>query len=215
MQSRLTMLMAAAAFLASPGWGATLAQQLGTQDFINGTIVGSATFIGIPDVAPFNTISGSDVAGPNFSVSWTFDGYGPVVGSVSSATLLIASWDFDTMDTTVSHVASFDLNGILLTGVLDTAFKANPNTASGQILWYTIALPSTTFAQLATGSETFDLSLQNGAGVLGATQFNGGGMDFSTLTVNTAAATPEPITAVIMIGGLAGLALLRRRRTAA
>ncbi len=215
MRFRLTMLMAAAAFLASPGWGATLTQQLGNQDFVNGATVGSATFIGISDVAPFNTVIGSDVAGPNFSESWTFNGYGPVAGSVSSATLLIASWDFDTMDTTVSHVASFDINGILLTGVLDTAFKANPNTESGQLLWYTITLPSTTFAQLATGSATFNLSLQNGVGVLGVTPFNGGGMDFSTLTVNTAAATPEPSTAVILMGGLAGLALLRRKRTAA
>ena len=215
MRSRLTMLMVAVAFLASPGWGATLTQQLGTADFTNGATVGSATFIGISDVAPFNTISGSDPNGPNFSESWTFNGYGPVVGSVSSATLLIASWEFDTMNTAVSHVASFDLNGILLTGVLDTAFKANPNTGNNQILWYTITLPSTTFAQLATGSATFNLSLQNGAGVLGATTFNGGGMDFSTLTVNTAAATPEPLTAAFMIGGLAGLALLRRKRKAA
>jgi hypothetical protein len=40
-------------------------------------------------------------------------------------------------------------------------------------------------------------------------------MDFSTFTVNTAAATPEPFTAVLTFGGLAGLALLRRKRAAA
>ncbi|HXN45391.1 MAG TPA: hypothetical protein VN893_02045 [Bryobacteraceae bacterium] len=215
MRSRLTMLVVGVAMLACVGFGATLSQQLGVQDFANGAIVGSSTFTGVSDVAPFNTVIGADPGGPNFAATWTFSGYGPVVGSVTSATLLIASWDFDTESTSVSHVLSFDMNGILLTGVLDAAFKADPNTANSQILWYTVALPSTTFAQLATGSATFDLTLQNGAGVLGPTTFNGGGMDFSTLTVNAAAPTPEPFTAVITMGGLAALALLRRKRAAA
>jgi hypothetical protein len=221
MQFRLGIFLAAVAIVAIPASAGTLIQTLGHQDFTDDTNVTSGAFIGIADAAPFNTIFGADnnTTGPNFSASWTFNAYGPVVDPVVSASLLIASWDFDTNNTALSHVLSFDMNGTGLTAILDTAFKANPNTntSGSQILWYTINLPSSTFTQLATGSATFNLTLQNGRGVLGNTTFNSGGMDFSTLTVDTQAqqTTPEPSTAFALIGGLAALAVLRRKRTAA
>jgi hypothetical protein len=222
MQFRLMTLLAAWVIVAIPGWPAALTQTLGVQAFANGVNVTSGAFIAAVDTAPFNLTLGADnnTIGPNFAASWTFNGYGPVVDPVVSASLLIASWDFDTNDTTVSHVLSFDMNGASLTAILDTAFKANPNTNVGntsQILWYTVDLPSTTFAQLAAGSATFNLTLQNGRGLLGPTTSNGGGMDFSTLTVNTQAlqVVPEPATVFAMMGGLAALAVLRRKRTAA
>jgi hypothetical protein len=216
MHSRWMALLAALAVLACPGLGATLTQQLGTQDFTNGATVPSGSFTAITDVAPFNTVIGTDPAGPNFAASWTFSGYGPVTGPVTAATLLIASWDFDT-NNPASQVASFDMNGTDLAAILESAFKANPNTANVQILWYTIDLPAAVFAQLATGSATFNLTLQNGRGILGNTTFNGGGMDFSTLTVDTGSTpppTPEPSAALAIMGGLAALALLRRKRAA-
>jgi hypothetical protein len=222
MQLRLIALLAALAMVAVPGSAGTLTQTLGVQSFTDGQIVPSGTFTAATDSAPFNLVIGADnnSTGPNFSASWTFNGYGPVVDPVVAATLLIASWDFDTNNTALSHVLSFDMNGTDLTGIMDAAFKANPNTnASGtsQILWYTIALPVETFAQLSTGSATFSLTLQNGRGVLGNTTFNSGGMDFSTLTVDTQApqTVPEPSTVFAMIGGLAAVAALRRKRTAA
>ena len=221
MKLRLGALLAALAMVAVPASAGTLTEQLGVQAFNSGDIVTSAAFIAATDTGIFNTVIGGDnnSTGPNFSASWTFDTYGPVVDPVVGATLLIASWDFDTNDTTISHVLSFDMIGIDLTAIMDAAFKANPNTNTGntsQILWYTIALPSSTFAQLATGSATFDLTLQNGRGLFGATTFNSGGMDFSTLTVDTQAqqTVPEPSTVFAVIGGLAAVAALRRKRTA-
>lgn len=224
MQLRLMALLAALAMVAVPGSAGTLTEQLGVQSFNSGDIVPSGTFTTAADTGIFNTVIGADnnSIGPNFSASWTFSSYGPVVDPVVGATLLIASWDFDTNVTTISHVLSFDMNGTPLTAILDTAFKANPNTNatplnSSQIMWYTITLPNTTFAQLATGSATFNLTLQNGRGTLGNTTFNGGGMDFSTLTVDTQApqTVPEPSTVFAAIGGLAAVAALRRKRTAA
>lgn len=210
MLSRFVTLFTAVGILAAPSWGAILTQTLGQQNFADGSIVGTAAFTGVVDTAPFNTFVGSDVAGPNFSASWTFSNFGPVVGPITSASLLIAAYEFDTTDIAVSHLVSFLMNGTSLTAVLDAAFKASPDTNS-QIHWYTISLPSSTFAQLATGSATFSLTLQNGAGVLGATPFNGAGIDFSTLTVNTQE-IPEPSTFFAMLCGLAAIIVVRRRR---
>jgi hypothetical protein len=219
---RLMAFLAALAIVGVPASAGTLTQQLGVQAFNSGDIVTSGAFIAAADTGIFNTIIGADnnSIGPNFSASWNFSSYGPVVDPVVGASLLIASWDFDTNNTGLSHVLSFDMNGTDLTAILDAAFKANPNTnalGTSQILWYTIDLPSSTFAQLATGSATFNLTLQNGRGILGTTTFNSGGMDFSTLNVDTQAqqTVPEPSTVFAMIGGLAAVAALRRKRTAA
>ena len=216
MRFRLATPVVTLAILAVPGFGAVITETIGTPNYTNGQVVGSATFALNPsgDPVPFDRVIGADVAGPNFSASWTFNTYGPVVGTISSATLLIASWDFDTNNTSGSQVASFDMNGTNLATILNTAFTSNRNLANNEIRWYTISLPGSAFAQLATGSATFNLALQNGRGLFGGTQFNGGGMDFSTLTVNAAAPTPEPSAAFAAIGGLAAFALARRKRSA-
>ena len=215
MKTRFAALFAGLFLCAYPGKSALLTQTLGDQDFTDGEVVGTATFTGANagDPAPFNEFIGSDVSGPNFSASWTFNSYGPVVLPIVSASLLIASYEFDTNNTSLSHVASFTLNGIDLASVLDAAFKADPNQAGSEIRWYTISLPSTTFTELAGGSAAFSLALQNGRGVLGDTTFNGAGMDFSTLTLDTEpqAAVPEPSTAFGAIGALAAAVLIRRR----
>ena len=219
MKARFAALFAGLILCADPGKGALLTQTLGDQDFANGDIVGTATFTGANagDPAPFNQFIGSDVSGPNFSARWTFNSYGPVVLPIVSASLLIASYEFDTTNTSLGHVASFTMNGIDLAAVLNAAFNADPNLASSEIRWYTISLPSTTFTQLASGTATFSLTLQNGRGVLGDTTFNGAGMDFSTLTLDTEAQTavPEPSTVFGAIGALAAAVLISRRKRAA
>jgi hypothetical protein len=194
--------------------GATLFQQVGDEDFANGASVGTGTFTGASagDPSPFNTFIGSDVNGPNFTASWTFNAYGGVIlDPISSATLFLATYDFDT-SATGSQVASVTLNGLDVTSLVDTAFEATP-ALSGRIQHYSISLPGSVFAQLATGSATIVLTLQGkGLGVLGETDFNGGGLDYSSLTVETSALTPEPGTMSLLGAALVTLVGWSRRR---
>ena len=186
--------------------GATLTYPLGVNSFADGASVGTATFSNASDVVPFNVVLGSDPSGPNMSTSWTFT-YPHVNDAISSATLQISTWDDDSV-AAGSQLATFDLNGAVnLHDGLDALMEAKQN-GSGVIAYYTVPIPSTGFAQLASGNVTVDLALAApGHGVLGDTTFNGGGVDFAVLTINT---VPEPATlAVLLIGAVA---MLRRRR---
>src|ERR1035441_8711422 len=104
MQLRLIALLAALAIAAVPGSAGARTEQLGVQGFNSCDIVPSGTF-NAADTGIFNTAIGADnnSIGPNFSTSWTFSSYGPVVDPVVGATLLIASWDFDTNVTTIDR----------------------------------------------------------------------------------------------------------------
>jgi hypothetical protein len=107
-----------------------------------------------------------------------------------------------------SQLATFDLNSAVdLRSSLDALMEAKQNK-SGVIAYYTVAIPSSGFAQLSGGSVTVDLALQGpGHGVLGDTTFNGGGVDCAVLTIETA---PEPASLILL--ALGGLALLGRGR---
>ncbi len=191
---------------------ADVVTQIGTQHFTDGqTGIGTVTFTtavaGQP--APFDNFYGSDPSGPNFSESWTFAYTLPLGSTITGASVTIGSYDFDTAGVG-NQVASFLLDTTFdLTADANTVFEASP-IGSGGYKVYTIAIPSAALSTLVDGSATFALTLQNGLGVLGATPFNGGGMDFSSLDIQVQA-VPEPATALLV--GLGVLALLARHRT--
>ncbi len=202
-------ILLASALSISPSVGAAvLTQTLGDQDFVDGAAVGSGTFTSANggDPAPFNTLAGSDIVGPNFAASWTFSG--PPISNVSSASILIGLYEGDS-SATGDQVKSFTLNSTIdLTGSLNAAMNAKGGL-SGHEDYYTVVLPASALAQVATGQATFSLALQNGLGVLGPTDFNGAGLDFATLTVNTPV-VPEPTAWSLSL--LIGAGLLAARR---
>ena len=214
-------MLAVAMVYSSLANGAVISQMLGDADFTNGqTAIGTATFTGANagDPAPFNQFIGSDVSGPNFSASWTFT-YGAIASTISSATLQIGLLDGDSV-AAGNQVASYTIGGVDLTALLNTVMEATQG-ASGQENYYQITLPSTVFSLLALGNPTVSLALQGpGHGVLGDTNFNGAGLDFSTITINTSdavGATPLPTALPLFAAGLGGLGLLgwRRKKKAA
>lgn len=107
-------------------------------------------------------------------------------------------------------MASFTINGVNLTGALNTLFNAHGGATKEDNV-YTLTLPSSTFAGLASGTVNVSLSLQGpGLGLFGDTTFNGAGLDFSTL--NVATAVPEPLSSTLLLIGLpAVLAAMRRK----
>lgn len=192
-----------------------ISQTLGEQDFANLATATSAPYLAAAgnETSPFSQIFGGDAVS-NGSFSWTFN-YSPVLQSIGSATVLMALYETES-SASGSQIASFLINGIDLTSQMNTLHEATPG-ASSQIVHYTLVLPSTVFASLATGTVTFSLTLQGpGLGILGETNFNGGGIDFSTLTINDAdqgPAIPEPSSLWLLAGGVAVLAA-RVRMTA-
>jgi hypothetical protein len=166
------------------------------------------------NAAPFNGFIGSDVAGPNFSASWSYS-YLPIADTIASATLSLGLYDADT-GATGNQVASFTLSGTDLTASLNASFESlhgGTGAANAEYDVMTVNLPASTFAALRTGTLTLALSLQApGLGVLGAAPFNGAGLDFSTLTINTQAAVPEPGTCALLALGAATLGWAKRRR---
>ena len=208
-------LIAAALTFGSAANAAVTTQMLGDADFTNGQTVGTGVFTGANagDPAPFNQFIGSDVTGPNFSASFTFS-YGAIAAPITSATILLGLYEGESA-ASGSQVASFTVDGIAITALLNTAMETTPGAIS-QENYYTVSLPGTTFAALADGSATFLLNLQGpGLGALGETTFNGAGLDFATLTINSqpqgGRPVPEPATwSVLLLGGV-GLLVSRRR----
>src|SRR5690349_16184224 len=121
---RTTLLAAsllASAMSVSTVDAAVITQMLGDQDFTDGQQVGSGTFTAANagDPAPFNTIIGTDIFGPNFSTSWTFSG--PPISNVASASILIGLYEGDSSGSG-DQAATFTLNGTInLTALLNTA----------------------------------------------------------------------------------------------
>ena len=189
-----------------------VSQTLGGVDFADGATVGTGTFntTNAAQPAPFNAFIGSDVSGPNFAASWSFS-YGAVINTITTATLEIGLLDGDSI-ATGNQVANYSIGGADLTSLLNTVMEANPGS-TGKENYYTITLPNTVFNVLAGGSPTVSLTLQGpGSGVLGNTSFNGTGLDFSTITITTQSAVPEPSTWAMMILGFAGIGFMAYRR---
>jgi hypothetical protein len=184
---------------------ADIISQIGTQHFTDGqTGVGTATFntavSGQP--IPFDKFYGSDTSA-NFSEPWTFNYSFPVGGAITGATVTIGILDADTAGAG-DQVSSFLLDSTNdLTVAANTQFNAAPG-ATGEYNVYNVPIPSSAFSSLTDGSATFALGLTNGLGVLGATQFNGAGLDFSVLSIQVP--VPEPASVVLMLLALSGLA---------
>jgi hypothetical protein len=131
---------------------------------------------------------------------------------ISSASILLAIWEGDAY-AAGSQVGYFRLlvDGggppVDLTGALDAAMEAEPGGGRDEI-YYTVQLPGSAFAQLATGTATFELELIRGKGGGNAAVLanNRAGLDFATLTI------PEPDTLALLGLGRAGLAGTRRRK---
>jgi hypothetical protein len=126
---------------------------------------------------------------------------------------LLGVWDGDSQ-AGGNQVGSFTLNSTVdLTVPLNAAFEGHGG-ATGEYDVYSATIPANAFASLAGGSATFNLALAApGLGVLGSTDFNGAGVDFSTLQLvtSTPVTTPEPATWGLLTAG-AMLAAMGRRR---
>lgn len=191
--------------------GAVQAQttvSLGQSHFSDGQVVGTGSFLaavaGQP--APFDQFQGSDATGPNFDTHWTMSYAVPP--SVYSATLTLGIYDHDST-ASGNQVALFTINGVEVTSELNSALEAHGGK-TGEYDLYTIALPSSTYAGLATGSASIQLTLGGpGNSVLGETTYNGAGIDYARLTIQT---VPEPGPVALTLAGMAGLIALQRHR---
>jgi hypothetical protein len=185
---------------------AVLTFPLGTNSFADGASVGSATFTGASDIAPFNTFIGSDVSGPDSTTSWTFT-YPPINDSIASATIFVSFYDDDSV-AAGSQLKTFTLNSVVdLRSPLDSLMEAKQN-GTGMIAYYTVTIPASGFTQLASGSVAVNLAWQGpGHGVLGDTTFNGGGVDNAVLTIQTVPA-PATLGSLLLV---AAVALWRQR----
>ena len=207
--------MAAAWAGVAPTKAATISQMLSTANWANGqTNIGTGNFVAGGGPAPFDTIIGDKTNGPDPFTSFTFSGYGPVIGTISSATIELGLYDASSPNP-AAVVKFFTLNGTSIAAGLTAALAATPPVRNGEI-YYDVTLPTTVFTALASGTSTFALGLTcPGLGLLGASNFTLFGLDFATLTINTGTTPPptvaEPAAAALLLTGLLGLVALRRR----
>jgi hypothetical protein len=184
---------------------------LGDQDFADGAtpVTGDFLTAGGGEPAPFNGVFiGSDVGGPNFSTSWAFS-YGAIADTITGGSLSFGIYDHESA-ASGNQVASFTVNGVDLTGALNTLFEAHGG-ASREDNVYTLTLPASTFAGLASGTVNVSLALAGpGLGLFGETTFNGAALDFSTLDIATA--VPEPLSSTLLLIGVPAVLAAARRK---
>lgn len=184
---------------------------LGDQDFADGDTPTTGAFLsaGAGEPAPFNGVFiGTDTSGPNFSSSWTFS-YGAIADTITGGSLKFGIYDHESA-ASGNQVASFTVNGVDFTGALNTLFESHGG-ASRENNVYTLTLPSSTFAGLASGTVNVSLALTGpGLGLFGETPFNGAALDFSTLDIATA--VPEPLTSTLLLLGVPAVLAAARRK---
>lgn len=182
---------------------------LGDQDFADGSTMNIVPFTtaGAGEPAPFGLFIGGDTSS-NFSASWTFS-YGAIADTILGGSLILGIYDHESA-ATGNQVASFTVNGVDLTSALNTLFESHGG-ASKEDNVYTLTLPSSTFAGLASGTVNVSLSLTGpGLGLFDETDFNGAGLDFSTLDIATA--VPEPLTSTLLLLGVPAVLAAARRK---
>ena len=183
---------------------------IGTPHFVDGQAVGSGTFLGAVSgqPAPFDGFNGSgDVAGPDFTASWTFT-YAPQPLGIGAASLTMGVWDGDSAASGL-QVASLLFDGIDLTVSANAAFESALGI-TGQYRIYSIPIPPVFLTNLLDGSASVSLTLQGpGLGVLGELPNNGAGLDFASLEIIP---VPEP-SGILLTGAAGGMMLFTRRRT--
>lgn len=187
---------------------------LGDQDFADGATPTTGAFLiaGGGEPAPFNGVFiGSDSdTGSNFSASWVFS-YSAIADTIIGGSLSFGIYDYESA-ATGSQVASFTVNGIDLTSALNTLFEAHGGVNREDNV-YTLTLPASAFAGLASGTVNVSLALAGpGLGLFGETKFNGAALDFSTLDIATA--VPEPLTSTLLLIGVPAVLAAARRKVA-
>ncbi len=210
------LVLASAVCVAIPAKADTvITSNLGTQNFTAGTKVASGTFLTAvaAQPAPFNAFCGSDIAS-NCSTSWTFNYVVPSGDTVTGATLSLGILDLDSA-AAGDQIASFTLNGVDdLTSTINTVANGLDGGTGSPNSFYevlTIIIPGADLADLGGNSATFALQTTGlGLGLLGATTFNGVGLDFSTLSLTVTPGTttppppvPEPSSLALCLAGVA------------
>ncbi len=175
--------------------------------------------------APFDTGYGNDILDDsNFMQSWMHS-YGPIVDSILSATITIGIADHDSA-ASGSQLALFTLDGNPFTAALDALFEAGGGSEDTEYNVYSLVLPGSLFADLADGTITAQLDLDEpglvtplfplpGPNPAVDSTSNGAFLIFSTLEIETGVTpVPEPGTLSLMttFGILLGAWSLRRRR---
>jgi hypothetical protein len=206
--------------------------------FVDGQTLTTAELIA---AAPTIGTFGSSDSFLNFNGTWTHT-FGAIADPITSALLTFGIYDSEGGSVGVSEAnpleevtlsdeqldffdvgaGDIDLKDALIAAGFEDAGQA----LNAQYEIYTVVLPNSTFADLATGTLEVDLGLKGPVFSPAALvflddivqQFNGAHVVYSTLTINTednGGVVPEPAAGLIYAVILCGVAVVRRRGTSA